>query len=378
MTDQVPTQSRTIVPLRLPTARSVPEPPRISEELDPNTARAEVVDRLLHAWQGRLTRSLSPAGLMLPFADWAAHLANAPGKQAALMEKAARKWIRLGLYLSNLTANRETAPCIEPLPQDHRFDNPAWRDPPFNLIYQSFLLQQQWWHNATTSIRGVSKQDENVVAFAVRQILDMFSPSNFVLTNPEILSQTIAERGQNFVRGAMYFLEDWERAIAGRKPVGSEAFQVGKNLAVTPGKVVYRNELIELIQYASATATVRPEPVLIVPAWIMKYYILDLSPNNSLVRYLVGQGYTVFMISWRNPTAEQRDRAWRITGNSASWRHSTRSERFVARGRFMPAATALVGHFSRLPPREWHATATSGSNRWRCSRRRRISPKRVN
>jgi polyhydroxyalkanoate synthase subunit PhaC len=133
------------------------------------------------------------------------------------------------------------------------------------------------------------------------------SPSNFLLTNPEVLRRTLAESGQNLVRGAQYFLEDWERSIAGRRPVGTEAFVVGRDLAVTPGKVVYRNELIELIQYAPVTQKVRPEPVLIVPAWIMKYYILDLSPHNSLVRYLVENGFTVFLISWRNPTAEQRD-----------------------------------------------------------------------
>ena len=311
MTDDLSTESRALATQHLPPGRAVPPPPPPGEELDPNTARAEVIDRLLHAWQGRLTRSLSPAGFMLPFADWAMHLANAPGKQAALVEKAVRKWIRLGVYLSNLATNRETAPCITPLPQDHRFDDPAWRNPPFNVIYQAFLLQQQWWHNAMMGIRGVSAEDERIAAFSIRQILDVFSPSNFVPTNPEVLRQTIAEGGQNFVRGAANFVEDWERAIAGRPPVGSEAFQVGGNLAVTPGKVVYRNELIELIQYTPTTQAARPEPVLIVPAWIMKYYILDLSPDNSLVRYLVDQGFTVFMISWlARPAGAARSGTW--------------------------------------------------------------------
>jgi polyhydroxyalkanoate synthase subunit PhaC len=282
-----------------------PEPPR--GEPDADAARAEVVDRLLHACQGRLTASLSPAALLLPLADWAIHLANAPGKQAALVEKALRKLTRFGLYLAHAAVDKETPPCIEPLPQDRRFAGEAWREAPFRQIYQAFLLQQQWWHNATTGIRGVAAANERVVAFAARQILDIFSPANFVLTNPEVLRQTLAEGGQNFVRGALHLVEDWERAVAGRKPFGTEAFQPGRDVAVTPGKVVYRNELIELIQYAPATEAVRPEPVLIVPAWIMKYYILDLSPENSLVRYLVAQGFTVFMVSWRNPTAAQRD-----------------------------------------------------------------------
>jgi polyhydroxyalkanoate synthase subunit PhaC len=277
------------------------------EEPEPDTARAELIDRLLHASQARLTGSLSPAALMEPFADWAMHLANAPGKQTALVEKAVRKLVRFGLYLARAANDPDTPPCIEPLPQDRRFSDEAWHRPPFLYIYQAFLLQQQWWHNATTGLRGVSAQNERVVAFAARQLLDLVSPSNFVLTNPEVLRQTLAEGGQNFVRGALHFVEDWERAIAGRKPVGTEEFQVGRDVAVTPGKVVYRNELIELIQYAPTTQTVRPEPVLIVPAWIMKYYILDLSPENSLVRHLVEAGFTVFMISWRNPGAEQRD-----------------------------------------------------------------------
>ncbi len=283
------------------------EEPEAEREVDADAARAEVIDRLMHSWQARFTFSLSPAGLMNAFFDWGIHLANAPGKQAVLVEKAVRKWVRLAMYLSRAAANPETPPCIEPLPQDKRFSDPAWQQAPFNAIYQSFLLQQQWWYNATTAIRGVSPRHERVVAFAMRQILDIFSPSNFLLTNPEVLRQTLEEGGRNLLRGAQHFAEDWERGIAGRKPVGTEAFRVGRNVAVTPGKIVYRNELIELIQYAPSTATVRPEPVLIVPAWIMKYYILDLSPENSLVRYLVGQGFTVFMISWRNPTAEQRD-----------------------------------------------------------------------
>jgi poly[(R)-3-hydroxyalkanoate] polymerase subunit PhaC len=300
--------TRALVPARGTTALTpaIAYPPA-EEEPEPDTARAEIGDRLLHASQARLTGSLSPAALMEPFADWAMHLTNAPGKQAALVEKAMRKLVRFGLYLAHSAADRDTPPCIEPLPQDRRFAGEAWRQPPFLYIYQAFLLQQQWWHNATTGLRGVSAQNERVVAFAARQLLDLVSPSNFAFTNPEVLRQTLAEGGQNFARGALHFFEDWERAIAGRKPVGTEEFQVGRDVAVTPGKIVYRNELIELIQYAPATESARPEPVLIVPAWIMKFYILDLSPENSLVRHLVAAGFTVFMISWRNPGAEQRD-----------------------------------------------------------------------
>ncbi|HVJ33656.1 MAG TPA: alpha/beta fold hydrolase [Terriglobia bacterium] len=295
------------------THSSVPEPGLqagiaiSSDGEEPDIVRAEIADRLIHAWQGRFTFSISPAALTLAFFDWGIHLANSPGKQAALMEKATRKWVRLMTFLARSAAYQETPNCIEPLPQDHRFRDEVWQMPPFRGIYQAFLLQQQWWHNATTDNRGVAPRHERIVSFAVRQMLDVFSPSNFPFSNPDVLHQTFSEAGANLWRGAQFWVEDWERSVAGRKPIGADAIEVGKDVAVTPGKVVYRNDLIELIQYQPTTERVQAEPVLIVPAWIMKYYILDLSPENSLVRYLVAKGFTVFMISWRNPTAEQRD-----------------------------------------------------------------------
>ena len=265
------------------------------------------LDRLLHSIMARATGGISPAALTLAYLDWALHLGESPGKWNRLMQKALRKQSRLLHYVKCTARGQPHATCIAPLPQDRRFMAPAWQQWPFNFLYQAFLLNQQWWHNATTGIGGVSAHHEQVVSFVARQLLDMVSPVNFIATNPEVLQATMREGGQNLWRGAANLVEDWERTMTGKPPVGSEAFVPGQNVAITPGCVVYRNRLIELIQYAPATAKVHPEPLLIVPAWIMKYYILDLSPHNSLVRYLVGRGHTVFMISWHNPDAQDRD-----------------------------------------------------------------------
>ncbi len=265
------------------------------------------IDRLIHATMGRLTGGISPAGLALAYLDWGLHLAESPGKWQRLGEKAVRKAARFGLYAARAPFERNPEPCIEPLPQDRRFRGAAWKRWPFDLIQQGFLLHQQWWYNVTTGVGGVSPHHEQVVAFVTRQLLDMVSPLNFIPTNPELLDATVREGGGNLVRGAWNVIEDWERRLGGKPPVGAENFQPGRQVALTPGKVVCRNRLIELIQYAPATGQVQAEPILIVPAWIMKYYILDLSPQNSLVRYLVERGHTVFMISWHNPTQEDRD-----------------------------------------------------------------------
>ena len=263
-------------------------------------------DRMLHAAMGRMTHGISPASLLAAFSDWAVHLALSPGKQQQLVEKALRKYHRLVLHLAHCAAGRSD-PCIEPLPQDDRFRHPDWQRFPYSAFYQAFLLVQQWCYNATTEIRGVTPHHEQVVTFVVRQLLDIWSPSNFLLSNPEATGETMRTGGQNLWQGAANLWRNWEGLWAGRRPEGTEVYRIGENLAVTPGRVVFRNHLIELIQYAPQTATVHPEPVLIVPSWIMKYYILDLSPHNSLVRYLVEAGHTVFILSWKNPGERDRD-----------------------------------------------------------------------
>jgi polyhydroxyalkanoate synthase subunit PhaC len=285
--------SRTVTPASQPTL-STPVP-----ALQPfgNHHSYMSIDRAFKANLARLTFGLSPAVLAEQFFDWLSHLRIWPGKQMALVEDALSRSARFGMYAAQAATQSVVPPCVVPLPQDRRFQGQQWQQFPYNLIYQSFLTTEQWWQAATTGVDGVAQSNERRLSFTVRQFLDVLSPSNYIWTNPEVARTTIEKGGRNLVEGWQNLIEDWRRSTTGQPPVGAEQFGVGRNLAITPGKVVWQNRLIELIQYSPTTERVLAEPILIVPAWIMKYYILDLSPNNSLVKYMVDQGHTVFMLT---------------------------------------------------------------------------------
>jgi polyhydroxyalkanoate synthase subunit PhaC len=265
-------------------------------------------DRALHALAARLTGGISPVALSLAYIDWIAHLVAAPQRRMEMAQEGMRDAARI--FEAAQHPGQEPWSLIKPQPQDRRFAAPEWQSPPFNLLAQAFLLREQWWHKATTDVRGVSPANEAVVEFSVRQVLDMLAPSNFAATNPEVLEKAFQSGGENFVFGWQNWCNDVMRLLSVGKPAEDQEFVVGKTVATSRGKVVFRNELIELIQYYPTTGKVHPEPILIVPAWIMKYYILDLSPHNSLVKFLTGEGFTVFLISWRNPGPEDRDIAF--------------------------------------------------------------------
>ena len=266
-------------------------------------------DRAFHAMLARFTGGISPVALSLAWLDWSSHLAASPQRQMAMSRNILHDVGRF-MEVAAHAASHEPWSVIQPQGRDRRFSQPQWEVPPFNLLAQAFLLGQRWWHDATTGVRGVSRADEAIVEFSVRQMLDMLAPSNFAATNPEVLEKAFQSGGENFVFGWQNWCSDLTRLLAVSRPVADAQFMVGETVATSPGKVVHRNELMELIQYHPTTARVRPEPILIVPAWIMKYYILDLSPPNSLVSYLTAQGFTVFAISWRNPDAKDRDVAF--------------------------------------------------------------------
>lgn len=266
--------------------------------------QAYSADLALRAWLGNFTANVSPAALSLAWQDWASHLALSPDKQkelTLLAQNGMRRWIEFA-QASTIGAPFEP---VAPLAQDKRFSDPAWNAWPWNVVSQGFLLTQQWWHRATCGVNGVAPHHTDVMTFMARQLLDALAPSNFILTNPAAQQATVATGGRNLLHGFLRATTDMQHALA--RTTSPLAFGPGVDVARTPGRVVMSNRLIELLRYDCATPDVHERPLLFVPAWIMKYYILDLSPDNSLVRYLIGRGHTVYMISWKNPGPEDRD-----------------------------------------------------------------------
>jgi len=284
----------------VPVASGVPAPPENKQPVraaKPVAAGQNSLDRALRAATGHLTQGISPHAMSTAWFDWYSHLLRSPERQFELAALALRTATAQSLSASDAAA-------------DKRFADPEWQQWPYAPMLQGYLGWEQWWHAATADIRGMSHKDAERVRFMTNQILDVVSPANNPLLSPVIRKKVADQHGLNALQGLANLTEDIARHAQGKLPNGTDAFKVGKNLAITPGQVVYRNDLFELIQYTPQTPSVAAEPVVIVPAWIMKYYILDLRPENSLVRFLVERGHTVFMISWTNPTKADHDRSF--------------------------------------------------------------------
>ncbi len=227
----------------------------------------------------------------------------------ALARAQARFWengLKLLAYFNQRLTDLNPKPLIEPEKGDKRFLDPDWsEDPYFDVLKQQYLLINQWLEELVSDTEGLSPQEHKKALFFIRRAAEAMAPTNFLLTNPEVLHETIETHGENLIRGIAMALEDLEHG-RGRLSVRTTTrgvFEVGRDLAITPGKVIWRNTMMELIQYAPSTSKVRKTPLLIIPPWINKYYILDLSPNKSLIEWAVSQGHTVFVISWANPDA---------------------------------------------------------------------------
>lgn len=210
-------------------------------------------------------------------------------------------------------AGEETKPAIEPSPRDKRFRDPEWRSNQFfDFVLQLYLLTTQWANELVKNAEGVDPHTRKKAEFYVQQITNAIAPSNFVFTNPEVLRETLASNGGNLVRGMKMLAEDIEAGHGTLRIRQSDPsnLSVGVNMATTPGKVIFQNELMQLIQYTPATETVLRTPLLIVPPWINKFYILDLKPEKSYIKWCVDQGITVFVISWVNPDKELGKKTW--------------------------------------------------------------------
>jgi len=268
-------------------------------------AEAKQLDEAVHAQLSRATFGLSPISLALACIDWAMHLAVSPGKQLQLSQRAMQLTMDELQRISSPSDDAANSPT-----EDARFADPTWQQWPYSTLKDSFKAGDRWWQEAT-QVDGMSPHRQQMVSFFTRQWMDAMSPSNWPLTNPQVFTNGVETLGQSLTQGMQLFMRDFQQSAlpANANPDGLAPlpFVVGKDVAITPGKVVYRNHLIELIQYAPTTDKVAAEPVLIIPSPIMKFYILDLSQQNSMVRYLVAQGFTVFMISWWNPDANDRD-----------------------------------------------------------------------
>jgi len=209
-----------------------------------------------------------------------------------------------------LMSGEDSDPAIQPEKGDKRWRSAAWSDHPmFDAMKQSYLLNQRFLMGLISGAKGLDEATRRKVEFVTRQMTDALSPTNFALTNPDVLQATFESKGENLTRGLMNLMADLERGD-GRLALSQtdmEGFEVGKDLAATPGEVVYRNEVMELIQYTPSTPDVRKRPLLIAPPWINKFYILDMRPHSSMIRWLVEQGVTVFLISWINPDSSLKD-----------------------------------------------------------------------
>ncbi len=252
-----------------------------------------------------------PLNVGSAFMEMTARMMNNPGGLVHAQMALWQDYVNLWQNATQRMLGEEVAPIIKPERGDRRFNDEEWTENEvFNYIKQSYLLTARWVQNTANQVQGLDDRTAQKVDFYTRQFVDALSPSNFVLTNPEVLRKTAETGGENLLNGLKNLLDDLERG-QGRLAIRMtdlDAFEIGKNVATTPGKVVYRNDLMELVQYNPSTETVCQTPLLIIPPWINKFYILDLREENSFIKWAVDQGHTVFIVSWVNPDERHRDK----------------------------------------------------------------------
>ena len=263
------------------------------------------MDKKFKSAMSRAFSGMSPIEICLAYLDWLSHLAISPGKQLQLVQSLISKAMKLGFFnIGALLKQSSDGPATK---LERRVSSDNWNRWPFNVLAQVHQTTRDWWDETASDVAGCSDSHLELVKFINSQVLDLMSPANYPLTNPDVIAATRDQKGRNLARGLKHLIQDTARKVTNSPPPRPTEFKVGKDVAASPGKVVFRNDLMELIQYSPVTEKVGAEPVLFCPAWIMKFYILDLNPEKSMVKYLLEQGKTVFMISWKNPVADDRD-----------------------------------------------------------------------
>ena len=282
----------------------LPDPIEVSRSMAEIAERSRrIVLEFLERQAGGPT-SLDPLNLGNAFLEMTAHMMADPAKVMQAQMNLWQDYMRLWQTTTRRMLGEPAEPVIEPAADDRRFKDEAWDEIQlFDFVKQSYLLTARWMQSTVRDVEGMDDKTAKKVDFYTRQFADAMAPSNFVMTNPEVLRATLESGGENLVRGLENLLDDLERG-KGRlsiKMTDTEAFELGRDIAVTPGKVVFQTDLMQLIQYEPTTEKVHRRPLLIIPPWINKYYILDLREKNSLVKWAADQGFTVFIVSWVNP-----------------------------------------------------------------------------
>jgi polyhydroxyalkanoate synthase len=258
---------------------------------------------------GREIMPLDPTVMGRAFCEFAAGLLSNPVKLAEAQMKLWQDYAGIWQNLTRRALGEEVPPYVQPAPGDRRFKDDAWANElVYDFLKQSYLVGSRWIQNLVAETPGVNERTRAEIQFLTRQYIDAIAPTNFVLTNPVVARKTMETGGANLLAGMSNFLDDLTRNNALVKNRAPETFKVGVNIAATPGSVIYQNDLMQLIQYNPSTKDVSKTPILFVPPWVNKYYLFDLQPKNSFLKWLVDQGHTVFAISWVNPGKRHRDK----------------------------------------------------------------------
>jgi len=283
--------------------------PEESEKLqeafkDIATRSQKLLQDFSQKYQSEGPQPTDPLHLTQTFMDFTAKMMADPNRLVQAQVELWQQYMKLWQVTAQRMMGQSVEPVAEPARGDKRFNDPAWKDEVvFDYLKQSYLLTARWLQGTIKEVEGVDEKTAKKVDFYTRQFIDAVSPSNFAMTNPQVVKATVESKGENLLKGLKNLLGDLERGKGNLaiRQTDMDAFKVGGNVATSPGKVVFQNDVIQLIQYAPATEQVYEVPLLIVPPWINKFYILDLKPENSFIKWATEQGYTVFVVSWVNP-----------------------------------------------------------------------------